>query len=102
MKAMSGGSLPIENIRDHVDIEGRAAWLAFDFRGRNIHIECKVNEDWVDAGVFRHFVDLLGESDPSKIYLHFDLHGQDCILACVTRSEFAELKRCSVPFQPLR
>ena len=101
-KAMSGGSLPIENIRDHVDIEGHIAWLTFDFKGRGIRIECKVNEDWVDVGVFRHFVDLLGESDPSKTYLYHDLHCQDCILACVTKSEFAELKRSSVPFQPLR
>jgi hypothetical protein len=46
-------------------------------------------------------VELLGKADPSKIYLHHDLHGQDCILACVTRTQFAELKRAGVAFQPL-
>jgi len=102
MKAMAGGSLPIENIRDRVDVEGRVAWLSFDFKSRNLHIDCEVNDDWVDAGIFRYFVDLLGESDPSKIYLYYDLHGQACIIACVTESEFADLKLCSIGFQPLR
>jgi hypothetical protein len=101
MRGIAQGSLPIGNIRDHVDVEGRSAWLAFDYQGQNIHIDCKVDDDWVDSKVFAHFVDLLGKSDPSKIYLHYDLHGQDCILACVTRTQFAELKRAGVAFQPL-
>jgi hypothetical protein len=101
MKAMAQGSLPIDNIRDHVDVEGRSAWLAFDYRGRNVRINCTVNDDWADPGLFAHFVDLLAKSDPSRIYLYYDLHGQDCIIACVTRTQFAELKRAGVAFQPL-
>ncbi|PYT08221.1 MAG: hypothetical protein DMF60_05330 [Acidobacteria bacterium] len=101
MKAMAQGSLRIENIRDHVDVEGRSAWLAFEYRGQNVRIDCKVKDDWVDPGLFAHFVDLLGKSDPSKIYLYYDLHGQDSIIACVTRPQFAELKRAGIAFQPL-
>ena len=102
MKEMARGSLPIQNIRDHVDLEERAAWLAFDYEGRSIRIDCKVNDDWVDTDVFRTFVDLLAKSDPSKLYLYYDLHGQDCIIACVSAAQFAELKRHGIPFQPLR
>jgi hypothetical protein len=102
MKAMAQGSLPIENIRDHIDVEGRVAWLTFDYRGRNTRIDCKVEDDWVDAEVFRQFVDLLAQSDQSKIYLSYDLGGQDLIIACVTKSEFAELKRNGVRFEALR
>jgi hypothetical protein len=101
MKAMAQGALPIENIRDHVDVKGRSAWLAFDYRGQSIRINCKVKDDWVDPGLFSHFVDLLGKSDPSKIYVFHELGGQDCILACVTRAEFAELKRAGVALHPL-
>jgi hypothetical protein len=102
MKEMAQGSLPIENIRDHVDVDGCAAWLAFDYQGRNVRIDCKVNDDWVDTDVFRSFVDLLAKSDTSKIYLYYDLHGQDCIIACVSAAQFGQLKRSGIPFQPLR
>ena len=101
MKEISQGSLPIENIRDHVDVEGRSAWLMFEYRGEDIRIECEVNDDWVDARVFGHFVKLLAKSDPSKMYLYYDLHGQDCIIACVTKVQFNCLKKAGISFRPL-
>ncbi|MBI2688730.1 MAG: hypothetical protein HYX27_20705 [Acidobacteria bacterium] len=101
MKMLAQGSLPIENIRDHVDVEGRSAWLAFDYRGQNVQINCEVKDDWVDSELFSHFIDLLGKSDPSKIYLYYDLFGQDCIIACVTRAQFAGLRRAGIAFRPL-
>jgi hypothetical protein len=101
MKAMAQGSLPIENIRDHIDVEGRSAWLTFAYRGQDIRINCKVKDDWVDPELFAHFVDLLAKSDPSKIFLYYDLRGQDCIIACVTKAQFAALKRAGIGFRPL-
>ena len=101
MKEMAQGSLPLENIRDHVDLETDTAWLAFDYKKRNIRIDCEVNDDWVDPAVFVRFVDLLAESDPTKIYLFFDLKGQDCIIACTTRIEFEQLRQAGVGFEPL-
>ena len=101
LKAMAQGSLPIEHIRDHVDIESRQAWLAFQFNGKEIRIDCRVDDDWVDAAVFSHFVRMLANSDQSKIFLYYDLRGQDCILACVTKAQFADLKAAGIDFQAL-
>jgi hypothetical protein len=101
MKSLAQGSLPIENIRDHVDVRKRIAWLEFDFQGELIHIDCQVNDDWVDTAVFSRFVELLAKSDPSKKILHYDTGGQDCILACVTNEQFKELKRAGIGFQLL-
>jgi len=102
MKSLAQGSLPIEDIRDHVDIDEGIVWLKFSFQGRFIHIDCRVKNDWVDGAVFSHFADLLAQSDPEKKFLYYDTDGQDCILACATDSQFKELKRAGVGFQLLR
>ncbi len=98
MKEMARGSLPIENIRDDVRDDGSQAWLAFDYRGQEIRIDCEVHSDWVDFEVFGHFVRILAESDPDKVYIYYDLGGQDCILACVTRLQLEQLKANGVGF----
>jgi hypothetical protein len=101
MKAISGGSLPIENIRDDVDLEAERATLAFDYNGKTIDISCKVDNDWVDPDVFRHFIRVLAESDPTKVYAYYDLGGQDCIIACVTRDNLARLRKSGIAFEAL-
>ena len=101
LKEMAQGSLPIDKIRDSVDVDGGTAWLAWEYRGQDFRINCKINEDWVDPGVFAHFVNVLAKSDPSKVYLYYDLHGQDCVIACVTKAQFTQLKEAGVQFRPL-
>ena len=87
MVQMAQGSLPLENIKDHVDLEKEEAWFSFTFHGRETKVDCKVEDDWVDSTIFAKFVDLLNRSDPTKIYVYFDLGGQDCIIGCVTKEE---------------
>lgn len=99
---MTQGSLTLDRIADDVDIEAGKARLSFEFRRRPVRIDCKVQDDWVDPAVFRHFVALLGEADPEKVFLYYDLGGQDCILGCVTRAELGKLQQLSPKFQPLR
>ena len=101
MVEMSQGSLSLENIQDHVDIEKGEAWLSFNFKGRSTRIDCAVKDDWVDPAIFARFVELLKESDPSKIYIYYDLGGQDCIIGCVTKNEFECLKSQGLKFVPL-
>ncbi|MGA2217889.1 MAG: hypothetical protein ABSG51_07375 [Terracidiphilus sp.] len=102
MKSLAQGSLPIEDIRDQVDIDRGIAWLEFSFRGELKHIDCRVKDDWVDGDVFSQFADLLAQSDPDKKFLYYDTDGQDCILACATNAQFKELKRAGIKFELLK
>jgi hypothetical protein len=54
----------------------------------------------VGPHIFGHFVDLL--ADPSKIFIYYSSGGQDCVIACVTKDQLAELNRQGAPFEPLQ
>jgi hypothetical protein len=101
MVEMAQGSLPLSDVSDHVSIEERRAWLRFTFNGEPVHIECSVDDDWVDTSIFAHFVDLLAKCDPNKLFIYYDLGGQDCIIGCATRKEFMMLKMLIPAVTPL-
>lgn len=99
---MTQGSLELQNIKDHFDPEKPELFLSFTFKGRPMKINLRLNDDWVDTMLFTRFVELLKESDPSKIYLYYDLDGgQDCVLSCVKKTEFDCLKSEGIKFVPL-
>jgi hypothetical protein len=98
MAELTQGSLALENVRDQVDIDAGIANLDFDHSGKLVHIDLRVDNDWVDPAVFSPFIRLLALSEPSKVYLYHDLGGQDCVIACVTRDRFAALKKAGVEF----
>jgi hypothetical protein len=102
MAELTQGALVLENVRDQVDVESGIANLDFDHLGKPVHIGLEVNDDWVDPAVLSHFVRLLALSDPSKVFLYRDTGGQDCVIACVTRDQFAALKKVGVRFEPLK
>ncbi len=101
MVEMAHGALPLENIRDHVDVEKAEAWVSFTFRNEEIKIECTVEDDWVDPAIFAKFVELLATSSPDKVFIYYDLGGQDCIIGCVTRDELKQLNHQGIGFVPL-
>jgi hypothetical protein len=102
MAELTQGSLVVRNARDQVDIEAEIANLDFEHSGKPVHLDFKVTDDWVDPAVFSHFVRLLALSDPAKVYLYHDTGGQDCVIACVTRDQFAALRKAGVEFELLR
>jgi len=102
MVEMADGSLKLDSIRDHVDLEDGVAWLEFEHRGRLFHIDCGVNNDWVDPAVFAPFVDLLEKTDPNKLFLYYGLFGQDCIIACATEAQYKDLRLAGIAFEPLK
>jgi hypothetical protein len=93
MAEMAQGSLSLSDIQDHVDIEQGTAWLQFKCKGRPVRVDCEVQDDWVDPKIFGRFVDLLAECDPEKLFIYYDLGGQDCIIGCVTRKQYASLQK---------
>ena len=101
MEEMTQGSLLLSDLQDHVDIDQGAAWLRFKCGAKLVHIDCKVKDDWVDPNVFRHFVDLLAEYDPHKLFIYYDLGGQDFITGCVTRAQLTKLQEIIPPVRPL-
>jgi hypothetical protein len=101
MSEMAQGSLPLSDIQDHVDIDEGKAWLRFKCTGMPVHIDCEVQDDWVDTRVFAHFVNLLAKCDPNKLFIYCDLGGQDCIIGCVTHAQYAMLEKVIPVVQPL-
>lgn len=102
LAALAQGSLPLTEIQDHVDIEEGEAWLKFDCEGKQVHIDCEVQDDWVDPALFGRFVELLARCDPTKLFIYHDLGGgQDCIIGCVTRAQYAKLRKLLPKIQPL-
>jgi hypothetical protein len=102
MEEMAQGSLPLSDFQDHVDIDEGTAWLRFNCQEKPVHIDCKVQDDWVDADVFRQFVDLLAKYEPNKLFIYYDLGGQDFITGCVTRAQYANLQKLIPAVQPLK
>jgi len=102
MVEMTQGSLKLEDIKDFVDLEHDKAWLSFKFKGRQLKFDLKVEDDWVDATIFNKFVELLRESDPTKIFIYYDLGGQDCLVGCVKKSELECLQSKGLKFVPLK
>lgn len=101
MAEIAQGSLPLENIQDCIDLEKPEAWVSFSLKGRETKIACRVNDDWVDPDLFGKLVELLLTADPGKIFVHFDLGGQDCLIGCVTRDQYARLLEHEIGFVPL-
>ena len=101
MAEMAQGSLPLSDIHDHVDIDAGEAWLGFKCQGKPIRIDFEVQDDWVDTSLFGEFVDLLAKCDPKKLFIYYDLGGQDCIIGCVTREQYAALQKVIPGVQPL-
>ena len=98
MAELTQESVIIENLRDRVDVGAGIATLDFEYSGEPVHIDFKVNDDWVDPAVFSHLIKLLALSDPSKVFLYHDTGGQDYVIACVTRDQFVALKKAGVKF----
>jgi hypothetical protein len=59
MAELTQGTIAIENVRDQVDLEAGVANLDFDHDGGPVHIDLKVNDDWLDPAVLSHFVGML-------------------------------------------
>lgn len=101
MADITQGAMHFDNVKDYIDIDEEKAWFSFTFQGKEIKINCKVDDDWLDASIMTTFVKLLRKADPSKIYVYYDLGGQDFIIGCVKIDEFKKLKSSGIKFGPL-
>ena len=92
MTLLSGDALRLQNIEDHVDVEGRRASLSFTINGQKTVWAPEVNDDWIDSCILSNFAELLGRQDTSKRYTYIDLGGQDCLIGCATPEQFSLMR----------
>lgn len=91
---MSGESLPISGITDHVDIDAETAWVEFELSGSRIHWDAKVEDDWLDPYVVVKFDNLLKiHKMPLRIYSNHTEFGQSAFFACLTPTEFERFRK---------
>lgn len=91
---MSGRSLPISAITDHVDLEEDEAWVEFDLAGTRIHWDAQVDNDWLDPHIIVKFAKLLkAHGSPLRIYSNHTDFGQSAFMACLTPTEFERFRK---------
>jgi hypothetical protein len=88
---MSKGALAVSNITDRVDTEESIAWLELDFRGERVHWDLEVQDDWVDAKIFTHVVQLFRKIPSDARFTYGDLGGQDCLIGFATEEQRQQL-----------
>lgn len=92
MRALSGGALPLENIRDYVDVEAGDAWLEFDLDGERQHWDLEVDGDWIDTTLFSRFVALMNARGAGRRYTYISGGGQTFLVGCSTEEELRCLR----------
>jgi len=84
---LSKGALSITNLQDRIDFEKSLAWLEFDFRGKRIHLDLKLQDDWVDPDVLSRCAELLLNFQTEPRFTYADLGGQDCLIGFATEKQ---------------
>ena len=78
-RVLSGGHLPLREVRDHVDVLNGEAWLEFDLEGKNIRWDLTVDNDWMDPAVYANFQKLVASRTQSGRFMICAL-GQDSLV----------------------
>lgn len=92
LRGLADGKLPLEEIRDYVDIEEGVAWLSFKLNQRNYKWDLIVESDWVDPAVFNKFDALLREMTDGKFRFTYYGLGQDLLISIATPDRLQELR----------
>ncbi|MEA2204995.1 MAG: hypothetical protein QOE77_1771 [Blastocatellia bacterium] len=89
---LAGGELPLDDLKDYVDVDGGVAWLSFTLNGQRVRWDAKVDADWVDATILSRIAELLRSRGPGRQFTYYDLGGQDCLLGCATPENLQRLR----------
>ena len=92
MAVLAGGRLPLENVRDFVDVEAGIAWLSFSLGPEQYKWDFAVQDDWVDPSLFAKLVNLLDTRSRDERFISIDLKGQDCLIGCLTAEQMSALQ----------
>ncbi|HRQ97687.1 MAG TPA: hypothetical protein PK440_22335, partial [Candidatus Accumulibacter phosphatis] len=92
MSELAGGSLPLTEIEDYIDVEERKAWISFRFRTEQYKWQLKIDDDWIDWQIFTNLVHLLDSQTSYKRFTCIDIQGQDILIGFSTVDEMETLK----------
>jgi hypothetical protein len=89
---LAHGTLPLQNLRDHVDLENGVAWVEFDLDGKTIHWDLPVSDDWMAPELFSNLQALASRSDQRFFITAL---GQDSLIGFGTAAMKAKLSELS-------
>lgn len=101
--ALSKQELRISDLQDFVDTDEGVAWVEFLFDGQRIHLDLRVNDDWVDPSIFTSIIKICGNKRTQGNFTYLDLGGQDCLIGYCSEQNFKKLRKITkLDFQWLR
>lgn len=89
---LTHGVLPLQNLRDHVDIEAGVAWVKFDLDGKTIHWDLPVSDDWMAPELYSHLQELVAARSDKRFFI--TALGQDSLIGfgtAATKEKLSEL-----------
>lgn len=87
LAALSRGALVVSDLRDRVDVSAGKASVSFRCNGASYRWDATVADDWVDPTILDRCDALLRAGGSGRRFVHIDLQGQDCLIACMTEAE---------------
>lgn len=75
---LAKGALPLQNLRDHVDIEAGEAWVEFALDGQAIHWDLEVQDDWMAPELYSNLQTLVASRSDKKFFI--TALGQDSLI----------------------
>ena len=91
LRDLAEGAFPLEEIKDHVEIEERKASLSFRLDDKDYEWTASVVDDYVDPQILSQLAQLFTDRQTGKRFTMFDLGGQACLIGCSTPDELAKL-----------
>ena len=66
---LAKGALPLQNLRDHVDVEKGEAWVEFDLDGNTTHWDLPVSDDWMAPELYSNLQELVSSRTDKKFFI---------------------------------
>lgn len=94
LERITAKALELSDITDRVDFDNGQAWVEFTYRGKRIHWDLEVDNDWMDPEVVRQYAVLLRDSG-SDVRLHHQNSGQSNLIGAFTPDQYQRFREIS-------
>lgn len=84
LERISRGEMKFDSLKDYVDVEEGVAWVSFSVGGKSYKWDLKVDDDWVDPGLFTKVVEVTKALGTKGRYTYFNTGGQNAVIGYET------------------